>query len=230
MTTHPSLQPTQPYPDDAGLVLLPLARHAIADHLGAPAPPAAGPGAGADGAAWLDQPGAAFVTLTQGGSLRGCVGSLVPHRSLREDVEANAVAAGCFDPRFPSLTREELDRVLVEVSVLSAPRPLRAADEAELLTLLRPGLDGVILSARRHRATFLPQVWEQLPDPAEFLAQLRLKAGLPPGYWGPDVEVETYEVTAWRESEPGVPAARAESPALPEAPATPGSWPARGEP
>ena len=104
------------------------------------------------------------------------------------------------------------------------------ADEAELLTLLRPGLDGVILSARRHRATFLPQVWEQLPDPAEFLAQLRLKAGLPPGYWGPDVEVETYEVTAWRESEPGVPAARAESPALPEAPATPGSWPAWGEP
>ena len=223
-------------PADAGLVLLPLARGAIAARLDTtdptgptgpaapdaarpdPAGPAArrtGPEAAAHStaetaadAAWLDAPGASFVTLTSGrapgGALRGCIGSLGARRPLREDVEANAVAAALHDPRFAPLTARELDDTVVEVSVLSAPAALPVADEAELLAHLRPGVDGVVLSACGRRATFLPQVWEQLPDPADFLARLRRKAGLPADYWGRDVVVETYTVTAWQEAAPGV--------------------------
>ena len=217
-------------PADAGLVLLPLARGAIAarlDPAGPSAPDAArpdpagpaarrtAPGAAAHSpaetaahAAWLDAPGASFVTLTSGrapgGALRGCIGSLGARRPLRADVEANAVAAALHDPRFAPLTARELDDTVVEVSVLSAPAALPAADEAELLARLRPGVDGVVLSACGRRATFLPQVWEQLPDPADFLARLRRKAGLPADYWGRDVVVETYTVTAWQEAAPGV--------------------------
>lgn len=217
-------------PADAGAILLPLARGAIAARLD-PASPAsptgpAGPSApdaarlparrtvpeaavhAAADAAWLDAPGASFVTLTlgrvPGGALRGCIGSLEARRPLREDVEANAVAAALHDPRFAPLTARELDDTVVEVSVLSAPAALPAADEAELLARLRPGVDGVVLSACGRRATFLPQVWEQLPDPADFLARLRRKAGLPADYWGRDVVVETYTVTAWQEAAPGV--------------------------
>ncbi len=193
-------------PADAGLVLLPLARAAIARHLG-PDEPAA------PDAPWLDAPGACFVTLTSGrapgGALRGCIGSLEARRPLREDVEANAVAAACRDPRFPPLGRAELDDVVVEVSVLSAPTALPAVDEPELLARLRPGVDGVILSVPGHRATFLPQVWDQLPDPAEFLSHLRRKAGLPAGYRGRDVVIEIYTVTAWLEPESGVPSGEA---------------------
>ena len=211
-------------PADAGLVLLPLARGAIAARLdptgptGPAAPDAArqaDPEAAAHStaetaahAAWLDAPGASFVTLTSGrapgGALRGCIGSLEARRPLRADVEANAVAAALHDPRFAPLTARELDDTVVEVSVLSAPAALPAADEAELLARLRPGVDGVVLSACGRRATFLPQVWEQLPDPADFLARLRRKAGLPADYWGRDVVVETYTVTAWQEAAPGV--------------------------
>ena len=189
-------------PTDAGLILLPLARSAIAHRLGLDHP------AVVERAAWLEEPGASFVTLTSGrlpgGPLRGCIGTLQAHRPLRDDVEANAVAAATRDPRFPPLSRAELEDAIVEVSVLSAPTALPVADEAELLARLRPGVDGVILSDAGHRATFLPQVWEQLPDPADFLARLRRKAGLPADYWGRDVVVETYTVTAWQEAAPGV--------------------------
>ena len=189
-------------PTDAGLILLPLARSAIAHRLGLDHP------AVVERAAWLEEPGASFVTLTSGrlpgGPLRGCIGTLQAHRPLRDDVEANAVAAATRDPRFPPLSRAELEDAVVEVSVLSAPTALPVADEAELLARLRPGVDGVILSDAGHRATFLPQVWEQLPDPADFLARLRRKAGLPADYWGRDVVVETYTVTAWQEAAPGV--------------------------
>ena len=192
-------------PTDAGLILLPLARSAIAHRLG---PTGQAPAVAVKRAAWLEEPGASFVTLTSGrlpgGPLRGCIGTLEAHRPLREDVEANAVAAATRDPRFPPLSRAELEDTVVEVSVLSAPTALPVAGEAELLARLRPGVDGVILSDARHRATFLPQVWEQLPDPADFLARLRRKAGLPADYWGRDVVVETYTVTAWQEVAPGV--------------------------
>ena len=216
-------------PADAGLVLLPLARGAIAARLDpagptGPSTPDAARRTGSEAAAhstaetaahaaWLDAPGASFVTLTSGrapgGALRGCIGSLEARRPLREDVEANAVAAACRDPRFPPLGRAELDDVVVEVSVLSAPTALPAVDEPELLARLRPGVDGVILSAPGHRATFLPQVWDQLPDPAEFLSHLRRKAGLPAGNRGRDVVIEIYTVTAWLEPESGVPSGEA---------------------
>lgn len=179
-----------------GGVLTGIARDAIVGRLGV----------GRDGVGRLDldSPGAAFVTLTvrATGALRGCLGSLTAHRPLGQDVAANAVAAAFEDPRFDPVTAAELPGLAVEVSVLSAPEPLVTGariDRAGAAVLLRPGIDGVILTAAGRRSTFLPQVWEQLPDPEEFLAHLVAKAGLPPGYWGSDVVLERYTVTAHHE-------------------------------
>jgi AmmeMemoRadiSam system protein A len=144
------------------------------------------------------------VTLHRAGRLRGCVGSLTAYRPLRDDVHANARAAAFSDPRFPPLARDELDAVELEVSLLSAPEPLPVASEEEALALLRPGVDGVILEYRDpedgdRRGTFLPQVWEQLPDPRDFLAHLKDKAGLPPNFWHPGIRLWRYTVTNWEE-------------------------------
>ncbi|WP_369602882.1 AmmeMemoRadiSam system protein A [Hahella sp. SMD15-11] len=140
----------------------------------------------------LHEPGASFVTLTRSGNLRGCIGSLQAWRPLWEDVWENARAAAFRDPRFPPLSAAEWRDVDVEVSVLTPPRPLPVSGEAELRQRLQPGKDGVILSWRGHRATFLPDVWAQLPDPAEFLAHLKRKAGLPEDFWAPDMQVQIY--------------------------------------
>lgn len=180
---------------DLGTILLGLARNAIAGRFGeAPARTADSPE--------LHAPGAVFVTLTRNGQLRGCIGSLEAWRPLGEDVRKNALAAAFHDPRFEPLAADELPATRVEVSLLEAPVALPCRDEADALARLRPGIDGVILSAGRHRATFLPQVWEQLPEPAAFLARLKEKAGLPAGYWGPDVRLERYAVTQWKEAAP----------------------------
>jgi MEMO1 family protein len=128
---------------------------------------------------WLRQAGATFVTLTREGRLRGCIGSLSAARPLGDDVAENARAAAFRDPRYPALTREEWPQCRVEVSLLSAPKPLRFADEADLLGQIRPGEDGLILEADGKRGTFLPQVWEGLPDKHVFLKELLKKAGLP---------------------------------------------------
>ncbi|WP_218961921.1 AmmeMemoRadiSam system protein A [Actinomyces ruminis] len=150
---------------------------------------------------WLDRPGAAFVTLRAAdGSLRGCIGSLEAHRPLGDDVVANAIAAALRDPRFPPVTAMELPALHLEVSVLTAPEVMEARDEQEVRRRLRPGVDGVVLSLGARRATFLPQVWEELPDPADFLRQLKRKAGWPAGFWDADLVVETYRVRAWEES------------------------------
>lgn len=131
----------------------------------------------------LTEPGAAFVTLQRDGRLRGCIGSLEAHRPLAEDVIANARAAALEDPRFPPLEPGELPGLHVEVSVLSAPAPFPFSDEADLLARLRPGVDGLILEAGPvNRGTFLPAVWQSLPDPRDFLTELRRKAGLPGDY------------------------------------------------
>jgi len=193
-------------PGDAGTVLLPLARGAIAAALGV-TPPGPGETGGGPAAlpAWVLAPGAAFVTLTQDGRLRGCIGSLVATRALADDVRSNAVAAALHDPRFARLRPDELARTRVEVSVLSAPRPLPLASSslAAAASALRPGVDGVILEAGTwHRATYLPQVWEQLPDPVAFLRQLLVKAGLRPEHWDAEVRLSTYTVRAWQEAEP----------------------------
>lgn len=148
----------------------------------------------------LDDDGAVFVTLTENGRLRGCIGSLEAYRPLREDVIDNAVAAACRDPRFPPLAATELPRVKVEVSLLSPPEPLAVASEAEAWARVRPGIDGIVLEVGRHRATFLPQVWDQLPTPQEFFAHLKRKAGLPADFWSPDLRLSRYTVRKWSEA------------------------------
>lgn len=122
--------------------------------------------------------GASFVTLKQDGALRGCIGSLEGRRALAEDVAENAFAAAFRDPRFPGLKRGELEVTIAEVSVLSRPVKLEFDDEQELLTRLRPGIDGLIVDHAGRRATYLPSVWELLPNPESFIDQLRRKAGI----------------------------------------------------
>lgn len=180
---------------DLGITLLILARNAIAARFGVAAVPA-------DDLPELHAPGATFVTLTQDGDLRGCIGSLEAYRPLIDDVRDNACNAAFRDPRFSPLRERELPLTRVEVSLLSVPQPFPVRDEADALARLRPAVDGLIFSARGRRATFLPQVWEQLPNPAEFLAHLRRKAGLPADYWGSDVRLETYQVQKWKEARP----------------------------
>ena len=131
--------------------------------------------------------------------MRGCIGTLEAHRPLHVDVRENAVAAAFHDPRFMPLSRGEFDAVRVEVSLLSATQPIEARDEAGALSALRPNVDGVVFEYRHFRSTFLPQVWEQLPEPAEFLAHLKRKAGLPMDFWAEQVRLSRYTVTKWKE-------------------------------
>lgn len=175
-----------------GKVLLPIARAAIADALNVPH-------SADESAPWLNEDGACFVTLTQHGELRGCIGSLLAHRPLLDDIKNNAVAAALYDPRFPSLRAEELDYTAVEISLLSPATEMAFDDEADALAQLRPGIDGVIFEYGRFRSTFLPQVWEQLPNPREFMAHLKQKAGLPANFWSPDVKLSRYTIQKWKE-------------------------------
>ena len=177
---------------DKGATLLKLARSEIGSRLGHEVVQPAQAG-------WMREPGASFVTLTRQGELRGCVGTLEAHRSLWLDVRENAVAAAFHDPRFMPLSRAEFDDVRVEVSLLSATQPIEARDEAGALSALRPNVDGVVFEYRHFRSTFLPQVWEQLPEPAEFLAHLKRKAGLPMDFWAEQVRLSRYTVTKWKE-------------------------------
>ncbi len=141
-----------------------------------------------------------FVTLTRGGHLRGCIGHIMPQEPLLESVEDNAVSAAFRDPRFPPMTKDEWDGVKIEVSVLTDPKPLSYSDAHDLLDKLRPGIDGVIIKKGYHLATFLPQVWEQLPAKEEFLNHLCMKAGLPGDAWKKgDLEVSVYQVQAFEE-------------------------------
>ncbi|MBP5987170.1 MAG: AmmeMemoRadiSam system protein A [Azonexus sp.] len=180
---------------DLGTTLLTLAHNAIAAHFGFPA------NATVD-APELQKPGATFVTLTQHGNLRGCIGSLEAWRPLAQDVRENALAAAFRDPRFEPLSAGELSQTRVEVSLLTPAEPMSFTSEADALAQLRPNVDGVIFSAGHRRSTFLPQVWEQLPEPAAFMAHLKQKAGLPASYWGPDVGIERYTVRKWKEAAP----------------------------
>jgi AmmeMemoRadiSam system protein B/AmmeMemoRadiSam system protein A len=160
--------------EEAGQTLLGIARGAISNALGLSAERPR-----TDAAPWLARPGATFVSLHRAGKLRGCIGSLTAQRGLGEDVAHNAVAAATRDPRFAPLDADAWRGCELEVSVLSRAKPIRFADEAELLAQLRPGEDGLILEHDGRRATFLPQVWESIPDKRAFLAALLEKAGLP---------------------------------------------------
>ncbi|MBE2258752.1 MAG: AmmeMemoRadiSam system protein A [Rhodobacteraceae bacterium] len=176
-----------------GSALLLSARNAIGERFGvAPQPVGDLPE--------LAEPGATFVTLTQNGRLRGCIGSLEAYRPLAVDVAENAVAAAFGDPRFAPLSAQEFPRTRLEVSLLTTPEPFPVSDEADALARLRPGIDGLILSCGRRRATFLPQVWASLADPRQFLAELKVKAGLPADFWDEQLTLARYGARKWQET------------------------------
>ena len=141
-----------------------------------------------------------FVTLHKRGALRGCIGTIEPVRSLLANVEENAVNSAFGDPRFPKLTTDELGEVDIEISVLSAPETLEYTDAEDLLDKLRPGVHGVILSKGYKRATFLPQVWDQLPNKTDFLEHLCRKGMMGSDCWKEkDTEVKIYTVEYFSE-------------------------------
>lgn len=140
----------------------------------------------------LRAPGATFVTLHIDSELRGCIGTLEARDPLVLDVVANAYGAAYRDPRFPALTRVEFERLDLHISILSPPEPLAVESEEDLLTQLRPGIDGLILSEGRRRGTFLPAVWDALPEPRLFVQHLKQKAGLPTDYWSATLTVARY--------------------------------------
>jgi AmmeMemoRadiSam system protein A len=144
----------------------------------------------------LAAPGAAFVTLKREGRLRGCVGSHRAWRPLVTDVIENAAIAAFSEPRFPPLTAAELDGLSLSLSLLTPPAPIAATSEAELLRALRPGRDGLILAEGDRLGLFLPEMWEQLASPAEFLAWLKRKAGLPESYWSATIRVSRFATLA----------------------------------
>jgi len=180
-------------PSDAGR-LLAIARaslaHGLSHGCALPVDPAAESPA-------LRVPGASFVTLrTAGQDLRGCVGTLEPMHALAVDVAENAYRAGFHDPRFEPLGVEEARRIELHVSLLHPPERLAARSEAELVAQLRPGRDGLVLRLGARRATFLPEVWQMLPSPTEFVRALQRKAGLAPGSWSEGLEAFRYAATA----------------------------------
>jgi uncharacterized protein len=148
----------------------------------------------------LRENGASFVTLTLRNDLRGCIGALEAYQPLAEDVREHAIAAALDDPRFPPVSKSELDRIRIEVSRLTAPQELDYTSGEDLLKKLRPHVDGVILKHGPRRATFLPQVWEKIPDPAEFLDQLCYKMGARPNLWqDTKLQVYLYQVEEFHE-------------------------------
>jgi AmmeMemoRadiSam system protein A len=185
------------YSEEEGRQLLRLARKTIEQHLR---------GANGGGEAEGDPPPrfsewcGTFVTLTKGGRLRGCIGHIMPQGPLFEGVKINAINAAFRDPRFRPLQSDEMAQVKIEVSVLTEPVPLRYKGKEDLLSQLKPGVDGLIIKKGYHQATFLPQVWEQLPQKEVFLSQLCLKAGLDGDAWEKgDLEVSGYQVQAFEE-------------------------------
>ena len=148
----------------------------------------------------LREDGASFVTLTVRGELRGCIGALEPYQPLAQDVREHAVAAALEDPRFPPVSERELSGIQIEVSRLTRPVPLEYKDANDLLSKLRPHIDGVILRDSFHRATFLPQVWEKIPGTAEFLNNLCYKMGVSDNTWRiKHLEVLVYQVEEFHE-------------------------------
>lgn len=174
--------------------LLDEARRSVAHGLehGVPAPPASTITEDA-----VTDVRACFVTLKVAGELRGCTGSLEAEQPLAHGVVYHAFQSAFGDPRFPALTRRELSALDVEISVLSPLSPVRVTSERELLARLQPHVDGLLLEFGAYRATFLPKVWETLPDPADFLAHLKHKAGLPVDFWSSQLTVFRYQTESF---------------------------------
>jgi len=140
----------------------------------------------------LTIPRATFVTLRKQGQLRGCIGMLEAIRPLAEDVAENAYSAAFKDSRFPALKANELSELEIHLSILTPAEPVLFTTEQDLVTQLQPGIDGLILQEGRRRGTFLPSVWEQLPNPEQFLRHLKQKAGLAPDYWSENIKIYRY--------------------------------------
>jgi len=176
--------------DEKGRVLLEIARESV-EHavLGTPETEYD------DG--WLWEPGATFVTLRHRGELRGCLGTLKASEPLIRDLRHNARAVTSEDPRFPPLAATELRETGVEVSLLSPLEEVPCATEADAVRELSRGRDGWYLVYRQHSGTFLPQVWESLPRPGDFLRRLKEKAGLPLGFWDREIRLWRYTVSKW---------------------------------
>ena len=145
---------------------------------------------------FLNELGACFVTLHLNGRLRGCIGSIVAHRKLIDDISLNAVSAAFNDPRFSPLRLEELVNLELEVSILSSPEALDYTDFDDLVSKIRPKADGLIFNFKNYRGTFLPQVWDQLPDSREFLEHLAYKAGTNPSIYEEHPYIYRYQVEA----------------------------------
>jgi AmmeMemoRadiSam system protein A len=171
--------------------LIAIAREAIAQ-ADRPAAP------GAWNAGWLQERAASFVTLKLDDGLRGCIGSVDAHRPLGDDVAHNAHSAAYRDPRFTPVTGDERARLQVEVSVLTARMPFDARSEEAAVAAIRPGVDGLYLEYGEMRSTFLPQVWESIPDALDFLCELRRKAGLPRRFWHERLRLSRYTVEKFR--------------------------------
>lgn len=189
--------PEQQLSEEDRIFLLKLARKTIENSINDTLPP------NIDSAGLspiLKEQGASFVTLTYKGSLRGCVGALEPYQSLAEDVREHAQAAAFEDYRFPPVQAKEIDDIEIEISYLSKPKPLNYENPADLAKLLRPNIDGVVLRDGFKRATFLPQVWEKIPDAEEFLEELCMKMGAQPDLWRrKKLQVFTYQVEEFHE-------------------------------
>ncbi len=179
---------------DRGSILLLIARATISQALGLPVE------APITNASWLKEPGASFVTLKLQQQLRGCVGSLVAHRALDIDVKNNALAAAFKDPRFTPLAASELHAVRMEVSILTPATPLEFLGEQDVFQKLIPHVDGVVFEYQEHRSTFLPQVWESLPNPQVFMTHLKQKAGVAADFWSDDIKLSRYGVIKWQEN------------------------------
>jgi AmmeMemoRadiSam system protein A len=188
--------PENPLDAEQREILLTLARRSIAHGLekGRALPVAVG-----DYPPALQARRAAFVTLHEQGRLRGCIGHLEAVQALVGDVAENAFAAAFRDPRFPPVTADELEALHIEISVLTPARPLEFSSEEDLLAKLEPGRDGLILQDGHARGTFLPTVWETLPNPAAFLRHLKAKAGLPPDHWSDTLRVSRYRTECFGE-------------------------------
>lgn len=141
----------------------------------------------------LQQILASFVTLNKGNKLRGCIGTLKAYQPLIEDIAEHAYAAAFNDPRFPAVRHNELDRLSIDISVLSTPTPLSFDSEDDLINKIRPNIDGLILEYGFNKGTFLPSVWEDLPNKKDFLNHLKTKAGLASDWWNNDIKVSRYE-------------------------------------
>lgn len=149
----------------------------------------------------LKENGASFVTLHYDKQLRGCIGSLSAYRPLVSDVVQNAFNAAFRDPRFTPLRPDELESVHIHIEVLNPTQLLSFESEKELIAMLRPGIDGLVLREGNQAGTFLPSVWSSLPEPEIFLQQLKRKAGLPANYWSDSITVERYTTEAFEEAE-----------------------------